>query len=302
MHNHRSLLLSVFLLVSLVLGAQDLSVCTFNIRYMAAEDSLHHDDWGRRRSQLCALVNCEAPDVLGTQETLYPQLCDLLQALPDYAYIGVGRDDGERGGEFSPIFYRKDRLELLNHGHFWLGEHPDKPDKGWDAACVRICTWAYFKDKRTKHRFYFFNTHMDHVGVMARREGAKLIMTRMKALRKTNEPVILTGDFNVDQRSEVYKVFAGSGFLNDCFIRAKYRFAENGTYNAFHPERCTDSRIDHVFVTNDVQVRSYAIHTDGYWEETDVPRTGTACESTQGYWRVHTLSDHYPVFVNLSLR
>lgn len=285
MQKYRSLLLFLCVFLCLGVSAQDLSVCSFNIRYMTVEDSLHHDNWARRQSHLCALLNCEAPDVFGTQETLYPQLCDLLQAMPDYAYIGVGRDDGEKGGEFSPIFYRKDRIELLNHGYFWLSESPDKPGRGWDAACTRICTWGYFKDKKSKRRFYFFNTHMDHVGVTARREGAKLIMARMKALRKRNEPVILTGDFNVDQRSEVYKVFAESGFLSDCFIRAQYRFAENGTFNDFHPERWSDSRIDHIFTTKDMRVRTYAIHTDGYWENTET---------------FHTLSDHYPVFVKLS--
>ena len=302
----RSLLLSVFVFLSFALSAQDLSVCSFNIRYMVAEDSVRHDNWARRQSQLCALLNCESPDIFGTQETLYPQLCDLLQAMPDYAYIGVGRDDGEKGGEFSPIFYRKDRLELLNEGHFWLSGQPDKPGKGWDAACTRICTWGYFKDKRSKRRFYFFNTHMDHVGVTARREGAKLIMAKMKAFRKTNEPVILTGDFNVDQRSEVYKVFASSGFLADCFVRARYRFAENGTFNAFDPGRWTDSRIDHVFVTNDLRVRSYAIHTDGYWEKiadlNDNTSDGKAGNSAQEHYHIHTLSDHYPVFVKLSFQ
>ena len=136
--------------------------------------------------------------------------------LPDYNYLGVGRDDGKESGEYAAIFYRKNRLEVEDSGNFWLSETPEKPSKGWDAACVRICTWALFKDKVTKKHFYVFNLHMDHIGITARREAAKLVISRMESCKK-GYPIVLTGDFNVDQRSEVYNVFANSGILKDAY-------------------------------------------------------------------------------------
>ena len=102
----------------------------------------------------------------------------MLNALSTYNYyIGVGRDDGKTKGEYAPIFYRKDRFKLLRSGNFWLSENTIKPNKGWDAAYIRICTWGEFKDKTDKFKFWFFNLHMDHIGVVARRESAKLILS-----------------------------------------------------------------------------------------------------------------------------
>lgn len=121
----------------------------------------------------------EQPDIFGTQEMLAGQISDFEKLLPEYSHIGVARDDGKSAGEHSAIFYREERVKLLRHGDFWLSETPEKPSLGWDAACVRICTWGEFKERKSGKRFFFFNLHMDHVGVVARREAAKLVVDRI---------------------------------------------------------------------------------------------------------------------------
>lgn len=222
---------------------------------------------------------------MGTQEVLVDQLHDMLDSLPDYSYLGVGRDDGKETGEYAAIFYRKDRLDVLKDGHFWLSQTPDKPSLGWDAACIRICTWAQFKDKETKRKFWFFNLHMDHVGVVARRESAKLVISRIKSLVKDDEPVVLTGDFNVDQHDEIYGIFSKSGILKDCYANAKMKMANTCTWNDFMQDKMNDNRIDHIFVSPSVSVDRYAILTESYW---------------LGNTRRNP-SDHYPVMVKVSL-
>ena len=215
------------------------------------------------------------------QEVLVGQLHDFQRLLDNYSYIGVGRDDGKEAGEYAAIFYKNDRVKLLDSGNFWLNETPDVPKLGWDAACIRICTWGKFKDLRTKKKFYFFNLHMDHVGVVARREAAKLVVSRIKEMAQ-DAPVVLTGDFNVDQTDEIYGIFIHSGILKDSYENARIRFAENGTFNSFKVETKTDSRIDHVFVSPSFKVEAYGLRTDSYWAKGR-----------------RNLSDHYPVFVKL---
>lgn len=291
--------LLALLLVSFVAAeAQWLTVASYNIRYANAEDSLRGDVWAKRCQVICDQVNWERPQVWGAQEVLHRQLCDLLRGLDGYASVGVGRDDGRERGEYAAIFYRTEAMELLASGHFWLNETPDRPALGWDAACVRICTWGYFRERASGRELLFLNLHMDHVGVVARRRSAELVMQRIDSLRKAvlpsgagragALPVVLTGDFNVDQTDEIYRIFTGSGVLQDCYAVARRRFAENGTFHGFHPQRHTSGRIDHIFVSTDVEVDAYAVRTDAYWTR-----------DADGRSRLRTLSDHYPVFARI---
>ena len=139
-------------------------------------------------------------DVLGVQEAKPSQMSDL-RAMPGFASVGVGRDGGDRG-EYSAIFYRTDRLRVLDSGTFWLSETPDTVSKGWDAALNRICTWAKMKDRRTGRVFYFFNTHFDHVGREARLRSAELLAGRIRIVAGDKYPVLCTGDFNAHAESE----------------------------------------------------------------------------------------------------
>ena len=277
----RILLLAILMVSAVVVSAQDLYVGTYNIRYKNKDDSIKGNVWTKRCQVMCDQINFESPDVLGMQEVLVEQLHDFQRLLDNYSYIGVGRDDGKEAGEYAAIFYKNDRVKLLDSGNFWLNETPDVPKLGWDAACIRICTWGKFKDLRTKKKFYFFNLHMDHVGVVARREAAKLVVSRIKEMAQ-DAPVVLTGDFNVDQTDEIYSIFAQSGILKDSYDHARIRFAENGTFNSFKVETKTNSRIDHVFVSPSFKVEAYGLRTDSYWAKGR-----------------RNLSDHYPVFVRL---
>ena len=301
--------LLVFLLLmglSLPMSAQML-VGSYNIRLKVSSDSVNGNAWQKRCQVICDQVNFMSPDVFGAQEVLHVQLLDMLQGLDGYDYIGVGRDDGKTGGEYAAIFYKPDRLRLLDQGNFWISETPDRPGLGWDAACVRVCTWGRFAGQTATddESFYFFNLHMDHVGVVARREGAKLIVRKIREIAQ-GAPVIVTGDFNVDQKDEIYSIFTESGLLKDSYLATRLRFAENGTFNSFDTELYTDSRIDHIFVSPDTEVEAYGVLTNSYW----VPNDASAAKlkghdapqqiDFSKYTRRQP-SDHYPVFVRLSL-
>ena len=281
------MLIFVLLLSATTALAQPLYVGSYNIRYQNDDDARNGNGWKRRCPVVCGQLLFEHPDIFGAQEVLHGQLTDMLAQLPGYGYIGVGRDDGATKGEYAPIFYDKQKLRLLDGGHFWLSETPDKPALGWDAACVRICTWGKFRDLVNKRTFFFFNLHMDHVGVVARREGARLVVERIRNMAN-GKPVILTGDFNVDQTDEIYGIFTRSGLLNDSYAHARMKFAENGTFNAYHQERLTQSRIDHVFVSPSFTVERYGILTNTYWVQ--------QADSIER----RLPSDHYPVFVHLA--
>lgn len=270
------------LLLSCSLSAQRLYVGTYNIRYNNPNDEKEGNAWAQRCPQLCDFINFEQPEIFGTQEVLVDQLHDLMKGLDGYGYIGVGRDDGKEKGEYAAIFYKKNQLSLLDSGNFWLSSTPERASLGWDAACIRICTWGKFQDKVSGKQFYFFNTHMDHVGTVARRESARLILKRINQLSK-GLPTILTGDFNVDQTDEIYQIFSNSEVLRDCYTNALQRMTPTGTWNDFMQDSRSKSRIDHIFVSSDFKVPHYAIFTNSYW---------------LGKSR-RNISDHYPVMVKL---
>ncbi len=301
------LFLTLFIILMLAAPAQEMLVGSYNIRYKNWNDSVNGNVWAKRCQVICDQVNFMNPLIFGTQEVLYNQLQDLQQGLDGYDYIGIGRDDGERGGEHEAIFYKKDQLTLLDSGNFWLSETPEKPGLGWDAACIRICTWGKFqvnaKKKKDRTTFYFFNLHMDHVGVVARREAAKLVVARIQEIAN-DARVILTGDFNVDQTNEIYNIFTDSGLLKDSYETARIRFAENGTFNAFKTEYFTTSRIDHVFVSPAITVEAYGVLTNSYWTKNQISDEALkASDAPQEIWFSNTTrrnpSDHYPVFVKI---
>lgn len=274
---------------SVALSAQELTVGSYNIRYKNKTDSIRGNGWDVRCKSICNQIIWERPDIFGAQEVLHTQLMDMEKGLPAYKWIGVGRDDGKEAGEYAAIFYNPTRVELLEKGHFWLNETPDKPVLGWDAACVRICTWGHFRDVLTKQDFYFLNLHMDHVGVTARSEAAKLVMRRITEMTNGGKKLaVLTGDFNVSQKDALYTLFTESGVLKDCYTSTKERFAENGTYNGFDYHFYTTERIDHIFVTPATSVEAYAILTDGRWQE-----------DMNGKMARFNFSDHYPVFARI---
>lgn len=296
-----------FLILFLALGisfsnAQELSVASYNIRNANKSDSLEGNGWQRRCPVITQLITFYDFDIWGAQEVVNRQLNDLLAGLPQYASIGVGRDDGKTKGEYSPIFYKKDRVTLLKSGDFWLSEQTDHPNKGWDAALPRICSWGQFKDKQSGLKFWFFNLHMDHIGVVARSESSKLVLAKIQEMCG-KEPVILTGDFNVDQTNEGYSILTSSPLLTDSYERASVKYVLNGTFNSFDPNLMSNSRIDHIFVSPAFSVHKYGVLTDTYRSPTnnteEIKGKNAPQEISFLQYEARIPSDHFPIMAIL---
>ena len=292
------LLFTCFFLFCMASHAQQLTVATYNMRYANHDDSINGNGWGQRLPVIASLIQFHDFDIFGTQECKNNQIQDLQHSLPSYTYIGIGRDDGKTEGEYSAIWYKKDKFKLLETHNFWLSTVTDKPNTGWDAALPRICTWGKFQDNKTGFVFYFFNLHMDHIGVVARRESAKLVLQKVKELAGKTA-TILTGDFNVDQTNESYLLIDNSGLLKDAYQLSPVKLATNGTFNNFDVNSKTDRRIDHIFLSQAFTVQRYGILTDIYWSANDsaagkssanAPKELIITPSTP-----RTPSDHYPV-------
>lgn len=257
--------------------AQQLNVATFNIRQKNNSDV--GNMWDDRKQAVTNLIKYHDFDIFGIQEAFIEQVNDMQNQLPTYSCMGVGRDDGKQQGEHSSIFYKKDRFTLIKEGTFWLSDTDlTKPNKGWDAALPRICTWGVFKDKKNGKQFIFMNTHFDHVGVQARTESAKLILEKAKELAK-GLPLILTGDFNINQHNDAYFTLANSGVVKDVYDLSPIKYEPNSTFNGWGKNIKADERIDHIFITKPFKVTKYGILTDTYMGKFP--------------------SDHYPVFAQL---
>ena len=176
--------------------ADELVVMSYNIRNSKAHDG--DNAWDLRKEATREMIATIAPDVFGVQETLPNQMAYLREECPDYEGYAVGRDDGIEKGEQMAIFYNTKHLEMKEHGTWWLSETPDEPSYGWDAACRRTATWALLYDKRAGKFFYFVNTHLDHKGAEARRNGLALVVEKIGEMNPEGYPMILLGDFNVE--------------------------------------------------------------------------------------------------------
>lgn len=233
------------MLASSLVFSQDLKVMTYNIRLSL--DSDKENSWNNRKQETMALMSYYHPDYFGVQEAVPQQMTDIKTTLTDYDYVGVGRDDGKNQGEYSAIFYDKNKLEVTKSGTFWLSETPEKPSKGWDAAYNRVCTYAFFKIKKTGKQFLAMNLHFDHVGDVARVNSAKLILEKIKELNPKNLPLTLTGDFNLTDDSEPIKIISKS--LTDSYYNSqKPHYGPKGTWQNFDINTPSTERLDYVFV------------------------------------------------------
>ena len=237
------------------------NVMSFNIRYDNPEDSL--DNWQYRKDRAANAIRFYDADIVGTQEVLHNQLEDLKQRLPEYGVIGVGREDGKEKGEYSALWYKKGRFTLLDSGYFWLSETPDVAgSKGWDGACERIASWAKLQDMVSGKAYFALNTHLDHVGVVARREGISLILDKVNEL-SGGLPVIVTGDFNSEPESDVIAHItdpANAEHLDDARQIASVVYGPAWSFHDFgkipYEER---PLIDYVFVRNGLKVLRYGV-------------------------------------------
>ena len=260
-------------------NAQNLNVMTFNIRLSL--DSDKENSWENRKNDALQLLDYYHPDVFGIQEAVPQQMTDLKTGLKDYDFVGVGRDDGANKGEYSAIFYNTEKLQVLQSGTFWLSETPDQPSKGWDAAYNRVCTYALFKTKKGGRKFWAFNVHFDHVGNIARENSSKLILEKINTLNPRNFPVVLTGDFNLTDKTEPIKIISKT--MSDSFYNCrKPPYGPTGTFTGFDVNTVPKDRIDYIFTK------------------------GLSCQSirTINDRRENLLypSDHFPVLAELKFR
>ena len=255
-------LVSFFILImQTVINAQEMNIGTYNLRYDNPRDS--GNLWKDRLPNIVKLIKFHEFDIIGTQEGLYHQLQALSSALPEFEFYGIGRDDGIAKGEFSAIFFKKDRFRLQRKGDFWLSTTPEKPGPGWDAHLNRICSWIELEEKKTKKRFYVFNVHFDHEGQVARIESSKLILRKILEIAGS-AAVVLTGDFNGDHSTDCYKEIANSNLLRDSYFNVTEPYAPNGSFNGFNPQGIRPGIIDHIFLTKDFSNLKYGILTDTY--------------------------------------
>lgn len=257
-------------------------VMTYNIRYDNPADGANA--WPKRRTKVVALLRFYAPDLFGAQEVTAGQLADLKADLPQYRFIGVGRDDGKQGGEFSPLAIRKSRYEVLGYGTFWLSPTPSIPSKGWDAMLPRIATWVQLKDRKSGAHILALNTHWDHKGETAREMSAREIRDFLQSHRKKCENLVMTGDLNAKQSASAYKALVVADppdLLNTLDISVTPPFGPPGTFNAFDIHHQESEAIDHIFVGKGVRVL----------------RHGVLTQQDNGLLP----SDHYPVLADLAL-
>lgn len=244
----------------------DVRLMSFNIRYGTAPDGLNH--WDRRKDFLVDTIRAFAPDLLGTQETLGFQRDFLAKQLAEFDQLGVGRDDGREAGEMMALFYRRDRFEKLEGGHFWLSETPDTiGSKSWDSSLPRMVTWVRLCDRKRPDAtpLVFFNTHFDHRSPTARLESARLLRRRIASLAKDG-PFLLTGDFNTGEASPPYLALFGGerdqpSPIIDSFRATHPDRAANseGTFSSFQADALSGPRIDWIGVSRDWEVVSSAI-------------------------------------------
>lgn len=260
-----------------------LKVLSLNIRYDNPADA--PNDWPSRKDFVLSFLEEESPDIFGLQEALWHQHHYLDSLMEDYRSIAVGRDDGGRKGEMTPVFFRKDRFCTLSYGTFWLSETPGIiGSRGWGAVLPRIVTWVELEDRKSSGRFFFFNTHYSHMSDSARVMSSRIIVQHIKDLAGET-PFVLTGDFNMLPGSEAYDEMTGEG-ASDAFIIDSYTISKidpeglDYTFNGFSDEK-GKGRIDYIFVSEGVEVENH---------KTEGPKQGNLF-----------ISDHWPVVAGVNL-
>lgn len=232
-----------------------LKVMSFNIRYGTANDG--PNAWVERKDIVAKMLDQYDPDIIGLQECLDFQAEFIKESFRDYRWYGIGRDLNGRG-EMTAIAYKWRDFVPVESGTFWVSEAPEIPaSRSWDAAITRTVTWIKFHHWSTNTFFYFFNTHLDHMGRLARKHGALLIAERIRSVSR-DFPVILTGDFNAHaERSEPYEMLVQKG-INDAWTAAESTFGGTQTFGSWYGPSPTEEnrRIDWIMFRGPVKVNT----------------------------------------------
>jgi endonuclease/exonuclease/phosphatase family metal-dependent hydrolase len=257
------LLIAGFFACFSVIYAQktSISVLSYNIRFANPDDA--PNTWQMRKENVFSLIRDVSPDVFGLQEALHEQVTDMEKAFPNYTRIGVGRDDGKESGEYSPVFYNSGKFDLLSSGTFWLSQTPGVAgSRGWDAACNRVVTWVKLKELKSGKIVFAFCTHFDHMGEIARRNSAKLLLHAVDSL-SGNEPAIVIGDFNSTPDSEPYKLITNQSDpikLTDSRTLCTNSKGPDFTYTGFKVGGIPGERIDYIFLKGITHVASFLVN------------------------------------------
>ena len=261
------------LFFQLISGQKKIRALSYNIRYENFDDG--KNQWDLRKEALINYLKDKSPGIVGMQEVLHSQLLDLNLSLSEYSFVGVGREDGKKKGEFCPIFFNTFRFELIESETFWVSETPEKISVGWDAALERICTYARFKDLENNREFWIFNTHFDNIGVKASSKSVKIILKKIRKINKEKIPILLTGDFNLTPEKKPIKML--QGFFQDILAYLNIKDPKYGTFNGFKTLVDSPQRIDYIF-----QKGFKVLKGEHLWIKTP-----------EGLWA----SDHHPVYL-----
>ncbi len=222
--------------------APELVAVTWNLRYAADDDH----PWKAERLGLSVELWRERdPDLVGTQEGLYGQVLDLARALPEWDWIGLGREGGSRG-EHCAIFFRRARFEPRELDHFWLSDTPQTiGSRSFGNRVVRMATWVRLLDRASGAELVVLNTHFDHQSAPARERSAELIARRLASFDPAL-PLIVLGDFNTAPDSPPHRLLLEGAGLVDSWSAAPERDPELATYHGYRGPTADGVRIDWV--------------------------------------------------------
>ncbi len=262
-----------------IFGGNDIhSVITYNIKY--DDNSNGENSWKVRKGAMIELITTISPDILGIQEALIHQVEFLNSKMSNHKYVGVGREDANRKGEYCAIFFNEKKYKLLRNSTFWLSEYPDEVSVGWDAALERICTYVLLENMKDGNKIWVFNTHFDHVGNIAREESAKLLLEKIQMLNVHEYPVLVMGDFNAIANTKVIDILRQK--LKDTMRDAKRMHkGPIGTFNNFLNNQEIIKRIDYIF--------SKGFRTISHQHIDERLESG------------NHISDHLPVFIKVKI-
>lgn len=230
-------------------GSDNVKVMTFNIRKPTTWDRWH--SWKQRKEMVIDTLRSNAADIIGLQEAENDQVWDIQRAMPQYNNYAVGRNDGSRKGETCAIFYRKERFTVLDSGTFWFSNTPAVPgSKDWGNMWPRICSWVRLIDKTAGKNFYVYNIHLDNLSGNSRELSARLLAGKIAA-RKTRDPFIVMGDFNMEANDPAMQYLQDANnstpylHMRDAWSSVHFRERRIGTRHGWEGDT-SGPMIDHI--------------------------------------------------------
>ena len=268
-----------------VANTTTLNVGCFNIRFKTTADQ-GELSWDNRKSYVARTIIDFKYDIVGVNEmNAGSQQEDMKSLLPEYSFVEWGGNSSTvpNQGTVNAVLFRTDKFDLLEEGHYFLCTDPSKSLISWDNSSgnKRFAVWAKLRVKETGELFYYFITHLDHLGSDARNEGTRINIEKVRSI-SGHYPAIICGDHNSSAiRYPFYDLC--SAYLSDSrkVSEAPFPWPKDGTLCKWDPEKKDGTRLDYVWV------KGMKVHTYNHINET--------------FGRGVTPSDHFPVIVSISL-